>query len=501
MERSLYRLCLAAACALVLAAVPARSTEEERQASRRLTAEAVEFLDQLLGPGRSRAIVDVHGETSEIRTESEVTTPIKQKPPADKGADPKILPGYVDNSDFRTDKKEGPGDIIDRKVERALRRTGLAVKRIQASVVLDRSLSDAQVSAVRKLLPDLLHLDGDRGDTMSVLQAPLETPTRQAWLRLMNSPDGIKTALRLGGALLVTAWLTLAAYVIVLRAVKTFVRELAAARGAPAAAAGQPVPAPVSLPDLDPNGVPALDEERSVSGAGAEGSRFPALSTRFDVFELRPAEEVAVLISREPAKDLAIVFAYLAGSNPTLATRIFVVLPPAVQAGVSQELVKLSRVEPEELSALEERMRGLVSFGVRGPERLSQIFNRLPSDRRNALMGDLLSRDSAAAESLETFLFPFERLVDLEDADLRRVISAAAFKDWGVALRGASKEMSGRVLALLPSGPRGLLAEAIESPQAEERVMESRSRILTTAFELESSGAISLKRAASRGVV
>ena len=38
--------------------------------------------------------------------------------------------------------------------------SGLIVKTLRVSVVLDTTLSDAQVNNVKRLLPDFLHLDG-----------------------------------------------------------------------------------------------------------------------------------------------------------------------------------------------------------------------------------------------------------------------------------------------------------------------------------------------------
>src|SRR5437016_2489726 len=81
---------------------PSWASPEESAMADRLAAQATEFLDQLLGAGKSRVIISVQGETSEVRSETETTTPIAQKPPAPKSdaaeesSPAQMLPGYSD---------------------------------------------------------------------------------------------------------------------------------------------------------------------------------------------------------------------------------------------------------------------------------------------------------------------------------------------------------------------------------------------------------------------
>ncbi|MFA6004360.1 MAG: flagellar M-ring protein FliF C-terminal domain-containing protein, partial [Elusimicrobiota bacterium] len=154
---------------------PVWATTEETEAGMRLTAEATEFLDQLLGPGKAKVLVTVQGEHSETRTQSETTTPIKrspnQAPPVEPPEEPtKFLPGYSQNPTpvpKPAKEKTGPDyDYLQKDQEQTLRQSGLIIKMLHATVILDSSVPEAQKSVIRQVMPDLMRLDANRGDIL-----------------------------------------------------------------------------------------------------------------------------------------------------------------------------------------------------------------------------------------------------------------------------------------------------------------------------------------------
>jgi flagellar motor switch protein FliG len=193
-------------------------------------------------------------------------------------------------------------------------------------------------------------------------------------------------------------------------------------------------------------------------------------------------------------EDLSLLFAYLAESNANLATRIFSALPAALQNEISQNLVKLSMADPERLSMLESRIKTAVEFGLRGSDRLGRILSRLPPGEREGILGDLMSKNPEGAEGVEKSLLLFEKIIEFKPEELRRLIVTVPYEDWGVALRGASPELSERMLAELPAGTRNLVQEASQAPQQRDKIMECRSRILTQVQALAARGLIDLKK-------
>jgi len=476
---------------LLLWAPPAaRASTDETEAGMRLTAEATEFLDQLLGPGRAKVLVTVQGEKSEARTQTEVVTPIKKN-----GADTsRYLPGYSQNPR----EKAVDYDFVQRDQEQTLRLSGLLIKSVHATAILDATLSAAQVKLVQQLLPDLLRMDANRGDVLTVVQAPLLRP----WQRLLLGSESMRPILQDGAkaifwfatALVLLLFMGLISYFIALRVIRTFVAEMSRVRGsAPAGPAlGQGEGARIEeLPEIMPGGLPALPgAEDGLAGAHPVA----ALGRRFDFLTSQPLADVAEYLSKEKPDELALLFGYLADAHDGLATRLFAALPSNVQNDVSQALSKLTTADPEKLAMLENRLRTSVEFGIRGADRLGRILSRIPTLQREGIMGEIMSRDPSAAQLVESFMIPFESLSELQDTELRRLLTAVPYQEWGVALRGAPEELVKRVLGLLPAEAQAALRDYLEAAQPMDKVLDARSKILTQAYALAAKGQLSIHR-------
>ena len=143
---------------------------------------------------------------------------------------------------------------------------------------------------------------------------------------------------------------------------------------------------------------------------------------------------------------------------------------------------------------LESRLRTAAEFGIRGADRLGRILSRIPAPQREGILGEMMSRDPAAAEKVESSMIPFESLSELPDAQLRRLLTAVPYQEWGVALRGAPEDLIKRVSLLLPAEAQAALRDYLEAPQPADRVLEARSKILSLAYTLAAQGLISINR-------
>jgi len=452
------------------------SMEEERVAAR-LTLEATEVLNRLLGPGRASVFITVEGESSEIQTRSEILTPVTNLP---KGSE---MPGYA--SDLKLEH-------FQKDVESSSRRGSFSIRKITTSVVLDDSATKDEENSIRRILPQLLRLQTARGDDMSIVRAKLFPPWRSAWL----SPSGMRLLPVFAGGAVLVLFVCLAGYVTAIRSVRVFAAEIMGRRNLPPppAYSGPGWPgASVSPGDaglMTAGGLPSLAEPVEDVTEGAR----PALGRRFDFLTGKPRGDVAALISKETPSDLALLFANLSDTDPDMASRLFSQLPAVLQAEVSQALTRLDISDPERLSMLESRLRTAVDFGVRGPEKLGKILSRLPSDERDGLLGDLMSWDPGKAESVEKSVFAFEGIAELKPEDLRRLIVTVPYKVWGTALRGMPEEIVSRVLQELPAGPRGTVRDVVDAPQSREKVLEARSQVLSNLFDLSAKGQVVIER-------
>jgi flagellar motor switch protein FliG len=406
------------------------------------------------------------------------------------GAEPAPLPGYVPKN------QEKPIDYVQKDQEQTIRTSGFIIKSIHASVVLDASLPEAQVNEVRSVLPDLLRMESDRGDTLQVVRANLPPP----WKAVARTNEGMLTIFVILSIVFLVMLVAILAYMTAMRLMHSFVSEMAASRRLAASQlppggpfGGLPAGAGGALPELLPGGMPpeggaAGDEQETAAG------ETPALGRRFDFLNSKEPAEMADLLAGETPEDLALLFAYLSESNPDLATRVFSSFPAAMQSSISQALVHLRMADPERLAMLENRIKTTMDFGVRGPERLGRILSRLPAPEREELLMGISAQNSEDAQQVERFMLPFEELGNLKPGDLRRLLVAVPFQEWGRALRGAPQQMVDRVLAELPAGTRQIVREAMEVPQPRDKVLDSRSKILASAQALAAKGQITIGR-------
>ena len=504
----------------VLAASPAAAVStdaEPAQSAERLAARVQDALDGMLGPGRSKVGIDVEGVHSEINSDTELLLPVEGTRKASSAATSARLsaakaaahlldlPGYAKERaveplrekavEAPLEKPEAPpgAQYLQKAHEASRYDTGFQIRAIHATVVLDSALGDAAVREVSQLLPQLLSLDTTRGDTLSLLRAPL----RPAWKSAFATPGDWRSAsYALGGGLiaLLAAMIVFAGLVGAGRALGgSLGRELTArARAEPAIAPSSPE----ILPELLP-GAAGFLEARAHEGEAGGGA--PLLGRRFDFLIGRDPEMIVRALSPEKAEALSLFFGHLAESIPDLASRLFARLPPDVQADVSQSLVKLSVADPDRLSAIEDRLRQAIDNGVMGPQSLGRILSRVPGGARADVLGRLAARDARAFEEVERHLFAFEDIQGLGPGPLRRLVGAVSHETWGPALRGAPGGLIEAVLLGLPAGPRESVRAAAAVPQPREKIEESRSKILDAFAALEARGELAAGRPGSAG--
>jgi hypothetical protein len=400
-------LAIVSVAAVLLAfAAPARAASagetasDESLVAEKLSALALGVLDGMFGPGRAQVLVSVRGERLQITSETEVLTPIGRAPQSPAQIKEALrlldLPGY--HKERRTEKEPARAtpaspapQAYQKDFEHSLRDAGFEIKKIEATVILDAALTDSEVREAAQLLPQVLRIDAERGDALSLMRAPM----RPAWKGAFSTPGDWRkltfAAAGLAAALVVVAILAGG----LVRGARVFAKEVAGRRAQAAPSlddSGEP------LPELMPGSPSGL------TGAGA--APLPALGRRFDFLETADASEAARSLAEEAPGDLAQVFAHLAKAAPETASRLFSKLPADVQADASAAILKLKSVDQDRLAAIEERLKDLIENGLRGSERLATILSRVPDDERATLLGRLAAgEDPGGAAETERLLY------------------------------------------------------------------------------------------------
>jgi len=483
-----------------LSASAAELSADENLVSERLSSRAMGVLDGMFGPGRAKVLVEVRGERMQIHTATEIVTPMSKpgSSSAVKGAMRMFdLPGYYKEREVQAAaaaKEESAASRaiqpFQKDLETSLRDAGFEIKKIEATAVLDSTLTETEARDAAQLLPQLLRIDGTRGDVLTIVRAPM----RPAWKTAFSTPGDWRKLAFIASGLLVALLIVMIISSAFVRGARVFAKELTKRGGGQGGGDSGELGDP--LPELMPGSPAGLVEAEGV-GEDAEAGAFPALGRRFDFLETADAAGAARVLADQPPIDLAQIFAYLAKIAPETASRMFSKLPADIQAEASASLLKLKTVDPERLSEIEDKLRSAIANGLRGSERLATILSRFPGEERAMLLGKLASReDSRSVEEVERMLFSFEDFVTLSAADLRRVMSAVPYELWGTALRGAPETLINNILSELPDGPRNLVREESLIPHPKDKVVAARSKILDTFLDLAAKGQITLDRGA-----
>jgi len=475
---------------LAFPAAAGDTSSDESLVSERLSSRALSVLDGMLGPGRAKVLVEVRGERMQIRTEVEMVTPIAKDGSGGVKEALRLLdlPGYYKDRAADSQKAgAGPQPLqpFQKDFEHSLRDAGFEIKKIEATVVLDSALSETEARDAAQILPQLLRIDGTRGDMLSIVRAPM----RPAWKTAFATPADWRRLAFAASGLLAALLIVLILSAAFVRGARVFAKELTNHQGRAEqgdSGLGEP------LPELMP-GSPMGLMEAGVAGV-ADGAPLAALGRRFDFLETADAGDAARILADETPADLAQIFAYLAKLVPETAARLFAKLPSDVQASTSAAILKLKTVDPVRLSEVEDRLKMLVANGLRGSQRLATILSRFPGEERAMLLERLADQDRPGVEAVESELFSFEDFGNLSPADLRRVMGAVPYELWGTALRGAPQILINRVLAELPDGPRGLVREEAAVPQPKDKVVAARSKLLDTVLDLAAKGQVHLNQ-------
>lgn len=484
----------------------AAADSEEAVASERLATRAREAVDAIVGPGHVKILVDVKGERSHISTETEMTTPLDPLMLGGSGKDGAAgelarildLPGYTKNRKApvmpeiltsgaqKAEKEPAPPEPLytQRDHEHSERQGGFELKQITAQVVLDSALTEDQAREVSQLLPNLLMIDGSRGDTLAISRASF----RPIWKDAFTAPSAVRQASYAAAACAVALLIALIAGASFVRAARVFASELKL-RGPGPEDQGTAEPLPELMAGA-PGGF--LDGQTEGGGDAPLPGAAPQLEQRFAFLAEREPAAVARAIAGEKPEEAAMVFGYLAQAMPETASRAFAALSADFQAEVSTALLKLRISDPERMSEIEERLKKAVEHGVQGDERLGRILSRVPLDTRSDLLGRLTLRDHEGAAAVERHLFTIEDLETLQPAEIRRLIGAVPYETWGFALRGTPPGVVDRVLGELPEGPRELVRDLVSSPQPRDKVLEARSKVLDARGALAAKGEIKL---------
>lgn len=211
--------------------------------------------------------------------------------------------------------------------------------------------------------------------------------------------------------------------------------------------------------------------------------------------------------------EVATIARVLADEHPQVASIVLAVLTPEVaaealngldemvQADLIYRAARLSSVGSDAIADLElilSAQTDVASAGQQvalgGKSEVAKIVNSMPKVKSQRILKTVKKRNKQLGEQIEEEMFTFDDLLVLDGKSLGAVLRAVDSATLGLALRGATTEMSDKLFgAMSARAAQSIRDEMLESgPVKRAEVEEAQKSILLAARRLADEGAIML---------
>ena len=378
----------------------------------------------------------------------------------------------------------GGGDTENRSYQKQLLFPATFIKKLTVTVILNKTMSEAEAQNVRSVVSEVLGLDVKRGDELSIIR----TPFAPIWRTIWYTPEAVSLIFKYGIfsfigviAMIVVAigFLKLAAAMTTMaKAQQSHQIRMDIGKGGEGESGGAP-----PLPGADTLAL-ALGE-KSDDRAKDEPGEGDSM-----VFNVRP-EQVDFLVSLMSGEDPANV-ALVAGHLPESVKSDFMRrLPPDLSMEVISNMARVRFVEPDVISTigaeLEKRLAG--SFG--GVSQIIESLSRMKLSAKKEMLENLERRHPEVAREVRAKVFLPDDLMRFSEKDFSTLASSVRIEDWALALWGLPAAFKERLRTQLTEKTCAMLEQTMKynSPAGEtvERAVES---VLASAAKLISEGRV-----------
>jgi flagellar motor switch protein FliG len=203
------------------------------------------------------------------------------------------------------------------------------------------------------------------------------------------------------------------------------------------------------------------------SGAGA------ALDTVRQSIEAMPfaflrnvdRQNILTYIIDEHPQTIALVMSHL---PPSFGAEILTGLPEEKRLSVVRRIAKMGQTTPEIIREVEKGLEGRMSNvmsqsfeNAGGVEAVAEMLNVADRATERALLDKLAEENPDLVDDIRRLMFVFEDISKFTDKDIQSVLKNVETNQWALALKGASEELTQKILNNMSERAAGMLKEEI----------------------------------------
>lgn len=220
----------------------------------------------------------------------------------------------------------------------------------------------------------------------------------------------------------------------------------------------------------------------------------------FEVLNEIDDEQLLGFIQKEHPQTIALILANL---KPRQSARIMSQIGADRRTDIISRIATMENVSPDVVNEVKESLNlmfnnwkraGMESAG--GVEVVAEILNLLDRTTEKKIMATMETEDPPLAAKIKSFLFTFEDVLKLSDADMRNVLKEVDSSTLVLALKAASDELKEKVFTNVSQRASEMLRDEMEfmGPVRLKNVEEAQSRIIDAILRLDEAGQITIAR-------
>ena len=357
------------------------------------------------------------------------------------------------------------------------------VKKISASLILDRSVSEADTQLARKLAAGLLGVPADRQDLLTVEKMDFRKAKPLALSDLFLPPNLWSLVWVLVVAAL--ALFTVLSFLSPLsKSAKAFVEAFSAHTAAVTAASGDR-PERREEAEAAREAAKAPAEAQAAQAAQAADGRKPP----FWFLNAGHVASLAFILKTRPVEDLTIVLSYAPGD---VAARLSETLYPKSAEALAQ-LPKVTLMPEARIRALEKEILSALDYVVGGEEKALNILGALDEAVQEKALAAFSRLDPVMGRKLGSSVVRLANLQALEPAHAQALARRLPARVIAAALKGSP--YAAAFMAKLAGGMQDRLKQELDLTRdlPAEAYKGDRARVIETMRQMIKEGFITLK--------
>lgn len=243
-----------------------------------------------------------------------------------------------------------------------------------------------------------------------------------------------------------------------------------------------------------------LEQSLGKDGAGAilDSVRQTISSVPFSFLQKAGADNLITFIVEEHPQTIALIMSHL---PPGLGAEVLGGLPANKQIEVIRRVATMEQTNPEVVrdveASLERRMTSTFNQNLEaagGIPTVAQILNVADRMTNKGILETLEQDDPELVDEIKRLMFVFDDLLKLDDRAIQALLKEVDTAQWATALKGASSEITDRILGNLSQRAAELLREEMDflGPVRVSDVEAMQQQIVDAVRRLEDAGTIQI---------